>query len=64
LKIIYNCSTNGCDTSTVTSKINIPNENSHENKDYSGDNLIVIKQSKYLLRAISIENGFEKWNIR
>ena len=25
--------------------------------------MVVIKQTKYLLRAISIENGNEKWNI-
>ncbi len=28
------------------------------------ENLIVIKQTKYVLRAIAIENGSEKWNIR
>jgi hypothetical protein len=47
-KIIYNCSSNsGCDESA-----NVPL-----------DDLFVIKQSKYLARAIFIDNGSEQWNI-
>lgn len=34
------------------------------NNESDVENLIVIKQTKYLLRAVSIENGNEKWNIR
>lgn len=64
-QLVYNCSSNGCQTSSsMSNKFKIDPTNENSGNDELVNNLLVIKQSKYLLRAISIENGNEKWNIR
>jgi hypothetical protein len=58
--LIYNCSSNGCiyfDRDKLTKKANT---NLNLNND---ENLLVIKQTKYLVRAVSIMDGEEKWNL-